>query len=86
MVPSGKGDKRNGKQRRIIQSNPVYAAFLYCLDQNIGRIVKCLEDMDLMDNTTIVFYSDNGGLSTAEGSPTCNSPLKDGKDGILREV
>ena len=74
-----KGDKRNGKQRRIIQSNPVYAAFLYCLDQNIGRIVKCLEDMDLMDNTTIVFYSDNGGLSTAEGSPTCNSPLKDGK-------
>ena len=74
-----KGDNRNGTQRRIIQSDPVYAAFLYCLDWNIGRIVDYLENNDLLDNTTIVFYSDNGGLATSEGSPTCNSPLKDGK-------
>ena len=33
----------------------------------------------MYDDTIIVFYSDNGGLSSAEGSPTCNSPLKEGK-------
>jgi arylsulfatase A-like enzyme len=27
----------------------------------------------------VVFTSDNGGLSTAEGSPTCNLPLAEGK-------
>ncbi len=27
----------------------------------------------------IIFTSDNGGLSTSEGSPTCNSPLRAGK-------
>lgn len=65
--------------RRIIQSNPTYAAFLFCLDQNIGRIVSCLEDLGIDDKTTIVFYSDNGGLSSSEGSPTCNAPLNEGK-------
>ncbi|MCX6008011.1 MAG: sulfatase-like hydrolase/transferase, partial [Chloroflexi bacterium] len=30
-------------------------------------------------NTIIIFTSDNGGLSTSEGSPTCNSPLRAGK-------
>lgn len=74
-----KGDNRNGTQRRMFQSDPVYAAFLYCLDQNIGRIIQLLNDLKLSDHTTIVFYSDNGGLSTSEGSPTCNAPLKDGK-------
>jgi arylsulfatase A-like enzyme len=37
----------------------------------------------------VIFTSDNGGLSTAEGSPTCNSPLSEGKgwmyDGGVRE-
>ena len=27
----------------------------------------------------VIFTSDNGGLSTSEGSPTCNSPLRAGK-------
>src|SRR6185436_18224543 len=31
------------------------------------------------DRTIVVFTSDNGGLSTAEGSPTCNLPLRAGK-------
>ena len=31
------------------------------------------------DRTLIVFTSDNGGLSTVEGSPTSNAPLRAGK-------
>ena len=74
-----KGGKRGNLKRRMFQSDPVYAAFLYCLDQNIGRIMQLLNDLKLNERTTIVFFSDNGGLSTSEGSPTCNIPLKDGK-------
>ncbi len=65
--------------RRLVQSDPVYAAMIESLDENVGRILKALEEKGVLDNTLIVFTSDNGGLSTAEGSPTCNAPLAEGK-------
>ena len=41
------------------------------------------------DNTVVIFTSDNGGLSTAEGHPTSNLPLRGGKgwvyEGGIRE-
>jgi arylsulfatase A-like enzyme len=37
-----------------------HAAMIDRLDQNIGRIVRKLEDLKLLDNTIIVFRSDNG--------------------------
>ncbi len=72
---------RDGQKikRRISQNNPSYAAFVYCLDQNIGRIIEKLETLKMMENTMLVFFSDNGGLSSAEGSPTSNWPLREGK-------
>ncbi|MFI3262580.1 MAG: sulfatase [Rikenellaceae bacterium] len=75
-----KGVKGN-VARRVIQSDPTYAAFLYCLDQNIGRVMDLIEELNLTDKTTFVFYSDNGGLSVSagEGTPTCNAPLNEGK-------
>ena len=66
-------------KERIVQSNPVYAAMIYSVDENIGRLLKRLEELGLDENTIIIFTSDNGGLSTSEGSPTCNSPLRTGK-------
>lgn len=72
--------KRNMRvTRRIIQSDVVYAAMLAILDENIGRVVDALEEKGILEDTIIVFTSDNGGLSTAEGSPTCNAPLAEGK-------
>ena len=65
--------------RRIIQSDPIYAAMIENLDTNIGRLFQSLEDEGLSENTLIVFTSDNGGLSTAEGAPTCNIPMSEGK-------
>ena len=65
--------------RRLIQSDPVYAAMIESLDENIGRLISALEETGEMDNTLIVFTSDNGGLATSEGSPTCNAPLAEGK-------
>lgn len=66
-------------KERIIQSNPVYAAMIYSVDENLGKLFSRLRDLDIEKNTIIIFTSDNGGLSTSEGSPTCNYPLKAGK-------
>ena len=66
-------------QRRIIQSDPVYAAMIENLDTNIGRLLAALERRGIADNTIVIFNSDNGGLATSEGSPTCNLPLAEGK-------
>ena len=75
--------------RRIIQSDPAYAAMIESVDDNIGRILDTLDAQGIADNTIVIFTSDNGGLSTAEGSPTSNLPLAEGKgwmyDGGVRE-
>ncbi|HAI84474.1 MAG TPA: sulfatase [Chitinophagaceae bacterium] len=64
---------------RLVQDNAVYAAMIENMDWNIGRMLQTLEAKDMLDNTIVVFTSDNGGLSTAEGSPTSNAPLRAGK-------
>lgn len=66
-------------KERIIQSNPVYAAMIWSVDENIGRLLAKLDELNIADNTIIIFTSDNGGLATSEGSPTCNAPLRAGK-------
>ena len=65
--------------RRKFQSDPTYAAMVENLDGNVGRVLDALDELGLRDNTLVVFTSDNGGLSTAEGSPTSNAPLSQGK-------
>jgi arylsulfatase A-like enzyme len=66
-------------KERIIQSNPVYAAMIWSVDENIGKLVKKLDELGIKENTILIFTSDNGGLATSEGSPTCNAPLRAGK-------
>ncbi len=66
-------------KRRLLQSDPVYAAMIQSLDENIGRVLQAIEETGQADNTIVIFISDNGGLATAEGSPTCNAPLAEGK-------
>ena len=74
-------DHKKGQRikRRLVQSDPVYAAMIESLDENIGRLLAAVEDAGQADNTVVIFTSDNGGLATAEGSPTCNAPLAEGK-------
>ncbi len=66
-------------QRRILQSHAVYAAMVENLDTNIGRLMNALDSAGIADETIVMFTSDNGGLATSEGSPTCNAPLSEGK-------
>lgn len=76
-------------RERSIQSHAAYAAMIASMDENIGRIINELKRLGLYDNTIIIFTSDNGGLSTSEGTPTTNTPLKGGKghiyEGGIRE-
>ncbi len=75
--------------RRLFQSDPTYAALIENLDTNVGRLMAALDRCGLTNNTIVIFSSDNGGLATAEGSPTTNAPLAEGKgwmyDGGVRE-
>jgi arylsulfatase A-like enzyme len=65
--------------RRLVQSDPIYAAMVKSLDENVGKLINALKEEGIYDETIIFFTSDNGGLSSAEGSPTCNLPLNEGK-------
>jgi len=77
------------REARQIQNQPVYAGMIESLDDSVGRILDKLAELGLDKNTVIFFTSDNGGLSTSEGSPTSNLPLRGGKgwnyEGGIRE-
>jgi arylsulfatase A-like enzyme len=78
-----------GRKVRQVQNVPVYAANIASLDESVGRVVAKLKELKLDENTIVIFTSDNGGLSTAEGTPTSNAPLRMGKgwnyEGGIRE-
>jgi arylsulfatase A-like enzyme len=77
-----------------IQDNVQFAAMVESMDQSFGRILGRLQDLELSENTIVVFMSDNGGMSAANfGNPrriigrnkldaaysTSNLPLRGGK-------
>ena len=85
------------KDPRGAQDNAVMAAMIKSMDESLGRVLDKLEALDLMDNTIIIFSSDNGGnmydrtardgtnLSAwaPEGrTPTNNAPLRGGKGSV----
>jgi arylsulfatase A-like enzyme len=72
------------RSARAVQDHPVYAAMVREMDDAVATVLEALVDRGLADDTLVVFTSDNGGLSTAEGSPTSNLPLRAGK-GYLYE-
>ena len=77
------------RQVRVAQRHPTYAAMVESMDAAVGRVLGAIHDAGLDDNTIVFFMSDNGGLSTSEGSPTSNLPWRGGKgwlyEGGIRE-
>ena len=67
------------RQVRLIQDHAVYAGMVEAMDQAVGKVLDALDRLGLADNTVVIFTSDNGGLSTSEGHPTSNLPLRAGK-------
>ena len=72
----GKEPPRNVRET---QAHAIYAAMIHAMDDAVGKVLDTLDEQGLADNTLVVFTGDNGGLSTSEGSPTSNLPLRAGK-------
>lgn len=64
------GHQRNGS--RAFPSLPQYAAMVYHMDENVGRLMAFLQESGLEKNTIVVYTSDNGG----KGSVTALAPLR----------
>lgn len=78
----GKADliEKYKKKQKGNQGNPVYAALVESLDQNIGKALEELERLGLTDKTMVIFTSDNGGLIGNPSEPiTNNYPLRSQK-------
>ena len=88
-APKDKYGRIGGRQLRLVQNKPSFAAMVEAMDQAVGKVLDKLEELGLDKNTAVFFMSDNGGVST--GGPTCTSnlPLKAGKgwlyEGGIRE-
>ncbi len=86
--PEAWGQERE-RRVRLVQNHAVYAGMVEAMDQAVGKVLDCLEENGLSERTIVVFFSDNGGLSTSEGSPTSNIPYRAGKgwlyEGGIRE-
>jgi arylsulfatase A-like enzyme len=81
--------KEGERQVRLVQDHAVYAGMVEAMDQAVGKVLDALDRLDLAKDTIVFFMSDNGGLSTSEGHPTSNLPLRAGKgwlyEGGIRE-
>lgn len=57
-----------------------YCSMVEAMDKSLGDVLDYLSENKLLDNTFILFLSDNGGLSFRSGKPLeLNFPLKSGK-------
>ena len=67
------------REVRLTQDHAVYAGMVESMDTAIGVVLEAIEQAGISERTIIIFTSDNGGLSTSEGHPTSNMPLRAGK-------
>ena len=83
-----KEDKRFSDKYRDLGLHPAeikYASMIESMDYALGSILNNISANNELDNTVIIFMSDNGGLSAvARGGEkhTHNWPLKSGKGSI----
>ncbi|MDO6761203.1 sulfatase-like hydrolase/transferase [Tamlana sp. 2_MG-2023] len=62
------------KIEEFVEDRVIYATMVTNMDANIGRLVTELKkDMDVFNNTVIIFLSDNGGYTYSKGA--VNYPL-----------
>jgi arylsulfatase A-like enzyme len=65
---------------RTVQNDAAYASEVAGLDSFVGSVLDKLDRSGLAESTIVIFFSDNGGLSTkSDPGPTSNEPLRAGK-------
>ncbi len=73
-APSDQIAKYEGKEGPGLK-NPIYGGQISATDRAVGRVLDELDQLNLSDQTLVIFTSDNGGWSGA----TDNRPLRAGK-------
>ncbi len=69
----------------LSDTEAAYATLVEGMDKSLGDIMDYLEQSGQMDNTVIIFMSDNGGLSALGRTPPLhvqNAPLRSGKGSV----
>ncbi|MBD3267297.1 sulfatase-like hydrolase/transferase, partial [bacterium] len=78
-------EKYKNKPKTENHDNAKYAGMVESVDDCVGKIMNTLDELDLADDTLIIFTGDNGGLEPV----TDNAPLRAGKghpyEGGIRE-
>ena len=68
---------------KLRQNHAVYGGMVQSTDESVGRVIDKLEELQLTENTIVIFVSDNGGLTTLDSRytniPTAVLPLRAGK-------
>ena len=72
---------KNKIREGMDHQNARYAAMVHTLDEDIGRLMRSLNNLGISDKTLVVFYSDNGGFDQVRDDEqvTNNAPLRSGK-------
>ena len=68
-------EKYRAKKPSGSQTNAEYGAMVEGLDISVGVVLDKLERIGVADNTIVIFFSDNGGLSKND-TITSNKPLR----------
>lgn len=95
-VVDPKWDSLTPEQKAVdIRKMEVYAAMVDSLDQNVGKVIAQLKESGELDNTVIIFLSDNGpegsvietpGGRSGPAAPTSEALAKIGVDNSLASI
>jgi arylsulfatase len=73
LVDTPRWDALSDEERRVSARNmEIYAEMVDRLDQAVGRVIATLRETGELDNTVILFLSDNG----AEGQQVLDTPIE----------
>ena len=67
------------REKKIDSTRAKLVAFIEHMDKGIGDVLKALEDTNQLNNTLIIFTSDNGGHNPSLAN---NGPYRDGKQSV----
>jgi len=68
-------EKYKNKRGSKGQENASYAAMVDAMDENVNKLLKTIKQLELEENTIVIFTSDNGGIRAVSSQ----SPLRAGK-------
>lgn len=75
--------KEGTGRTKMRQNHPKYAAMVETMDENVGKLLHLLKELNIEDNTIVILSSDHGGLSNdgynKRDLATSNFPLRAGK-------